>query len=72
MAEGEIEAPGRQEAFRLLEGRGLNPIDLTGGLSSRSGAGRAWQGPGRVGKVSSKSLENFTVQLSNLLAAGVP
>ncbi len=72
MAEGEIEAPGRQEAFRLLEGRGLNPIDLTGGLSKRSAAGRAWQWPWRGARVSGKALENFTRQLSSLLAAGVP
>ena len=28
IAEGEIEAGGRQEAFRQMEGRGLRPITL--------------------------------------------
>lgn len=72
MADGQIEAPGRQEAFRLLEGRGLIPVDLTGEVSQRSGPGHGLAWPWRVGKVSGKALENFTRQLSSLLAAGVP
>ncbi|MCI0744637.1 MAG: hypothetical protein L0Y58_04445, partial [Verrucomicrobia subdivision 3 bacterium] len=41
VAEGEIEAGGRQEAFRQMEGRGLRPIRLAergGGGSGSNGA----------------------------------
>src|SRR2546427_12959336 len=37
IAEGEMEAGGRQEAFRQMEGRGLRPIRL----AERSGNGAA-------------------------------
>jgi type IV pilus assembly protein PilC len=76
LAEGQLEAGGRQEAFRQMEARGLKPINLaekTGGKSAP--AGEAVAKPGLSfgsGKVSSKMLENFTRLLSSLLAAGVP
>jgi len=78
MAEGLLEAAGRQEAFRQMEERGLKPINL-----SEKGAGKATSGGDSAsaaksgiaigsGKVSAKMLENFTRLLSSLLAAGVP
>src|ERR1041385_1400863 len=41
IAEGEIEAGGRQEAFRQMEGRGLRPISL----AERNGANGAVKSP---------------------------
>ncbi len=79
-AEGQLEAGGRQEAFRQMEEKGLRPISL----AERSGAG----GPGKNGsngapaaglsfkfqsrRVTPRMLESFTRLLSSLLAAGVP
>lgn len=76
---GPIEASGRQEAFRILEGRGLTPVALDEG-SQRSGGGGAvaggeskpTHGVRHSGRVPFRVLENFTRQLSSLLAAGVP
>jgi type II secretory pathway component PulF len=78
VAEGVLEAAGRQEAFRQMEGLGLRPVSL----SEKAGEGE--KGPGLplavpalpFGKgskrISAKALENFTRLLSSLLAAGVP
>ena len=74
--EGLIEAPNRQEALRLVEGRALRPVRL--GEAPGSGTGGAKAGPGlrlSLGggnKISARTLENFTRLLSSLLAAGVP
>src|SRR6476646_8573583 len=78
-AEGTLEAPGRQEAFRQMEGRGLRPVSLSekaakgNGTTSLAGSlpislpiGKGSQ------KISARQLENFTRLLSSLLAAGVP
>jgi len=79
VAEGQLEAAGRQEAFRQMEGLGLKPISL-----AEKAAAAAKQGPAltvslgsfalfkRTPKVSGRALENFTRLLSSLLAAGVP
>lgn len=73
LAEGQIEAPGRQEAYRQLEGRGLRPVHLGNETQEPAGVKRGLHLPGwRAGRVSSSALENFTRQLSSLLAAGVP
>ncbi|MCX8107477.1 MAG: type II secretion system F family protein [Verrucomicrobiae bacterium] len=81
ITEGELEATGRQEAFRQLENSKLRPISLverTNGKPRTSkgptnGSGSALSisllGPRRV---SARMLENFTRLLSSLLAAGVP
>src|SRR5580693_3961606 len=79
-AEGQLEAGGRQEAFRQMEEKGLRPISL----AERSAAA----GPGKNGsngapstglsfkfqskRVTPRMLETFTRLLSSLLAAGVP
>ncbi|MCX8036631.1 MAG: type II secretion system F family protein [Candidatus Sumerlaeia bacterium] len=73
MAEGSLEAGGRQEAFRLLESRGLNPVSL----AEKSNGKKSEQTvqvslPWRRKRVSFRALENFTRQLASLLAAGVP
>jgi type IV pilus assembly protein PilC len=87
IAEGELEANGRQEALRTVEGRGLRPISLTEGKSGKNGkpatgraGGNGSPGPtseteapasGR-GRITARILEDFTRLLSSLLAAGVP
>lgn len=77
ISEGRIEAGGRQEAFRQIEGRGLRPISL----SEKNGKGEANTAvekngeasvPWKSNKVTGRMLENFTRLLSSLLAAGVP
>ncbi len=75
--EGQLEAGGRQEAFRQMEERGLKPISL-----AEKAAGQAAKSAGSSGrkkafsfqsdKVTPRMLENFTRLLSSLLAAGVP
>jgi type IV pilus assembly protein PilC len=85
MAEGQIEASGRPDAFRQIEVLGMRPVSLaeksvatngarTNGAAASSGAGDL----GKISfsfqskKISAKELENFTRLLSSLLAAGVP
>ncbi len=79
VAEGQLEAAGRQEAFQQMAGLGLRPVSLSekAGRASKPGAALPkdlgslpiFQ---RSAKVSSRALENFTRLLSSLLAAGVP
>jgi len=79
MAEGRIEAGGRQDAFRQIEGRGLRPISLkeSGGSSPAPAQATEQKAgslelPWKSRKVTPRMLENFTRLLSSLLAAGVP
>jgi type IV pilus assembly protein PilC len=78
-AEGQLEAGGRQEAFRQMEEKGLRPISL----AEKSGAGPAKKGAGagsgsglsfsfQSKRITPRMLETFTRLLSSLLAAGVP
>jgi type II secretory pathway component PulF len=87
-AVGEIEAGGRQDAFRQMEGRGLRPLSLAEktGPAAKNGAAKNGApaaaapaaGASKFGlslqsnKVTPRMLENFTRLLSSLLAAGVP
>lgn len=85
ITEGQIEAAGRQEAFRLMERRGLRPISLTergnGQLKAQPAPATqaSAEAPRRFSfslggskRISGRALENFTRLLSSLLAAGVP
>lgn len=85
IAEGQLEAGGRQEAFRLMEGRGLRPISLAerngvNGHGKPKPAAKAASGEQTQGfqlslggrKITARILENFTRLLASLLAAGVP
>jgi type IV pilus assembly protein PilC len=82
LAEGVLDAPGRPDAFRQIEGLGLRPVSLaekalatekTGsGLSAKLGDIGKISFQFNRDKVSAKDLENFTRLLSSLLAAGVP
>src|SRR5277367_5250818 len=79
VAEGELEAAGRQEAFAQMAGLGLRPVSLAerqaGGkkkgfsLANSAGSLQLFK---KSDKVSPRALENFTRLLSSLLAAGVP
>src|SRR5215472_16308144 len=81
MAEGQLEAAGRQEAFAQMSGLGLRPVSLS---EKGAGAGGGVTGlalPANLAslsffkkseKISARALENFTRLLSSLLAAGVP
>src|SRR6478672_9693018 len=79
VAEGQVEAAGRQEAFQQMAGLGLRPISLL----EKAGAAKDNTGilPNSLTsislfkkseKISARALENFTRLLSSLLAAGVP
>jgi type IV pilus assembly protein PilC len=79
LAEGQLEAAGRPEAFRQMEGLGLRPVSLAEKASAASSKGAGL--PGALGKISfgkksekisGRALETFTRLLSSLLAAGVP
>ena len=80
IAEGQLEAAGRPDAFRQMEGRGLRPVSLAERAAAKNGAAKSASAPGaenfsfnfKPQKVSAKELENFTRLLSSLLAAGVP
>ena len=79
VAEGLLDAPGRQEAFRQMESQGLRPIHLAEKASAEAEKGVPPPvSPGFLsfGKksdtVTPRALENFTRLLSSLLAAGVP
>jgi type II secretory pathway component PulF len=79
LAEGQLEAPGRPEAFAQMAGLGLRPVSLAEKAGTH--AKKAVTVPSSIGsislfkkthKVSSRALEDFTRLLSSLLAAGVP
>ena len=65
IAEGNLEASGRQEAYRQLEGRGLKPVGLSETNIERTGANSEFRLKWKSQRVSSAALENFTRQLSN-------
>ncbi len=87
VAEGTLEAAGRQEAFAQMAGLGLRPVSLAekagggGGGGGGKSSGRESLLPASLtsisfgkksDKISPRELENFTRLLSSLLAAGVP
>ncbi len=82
MAEGVLDAPGRPDAFRQIEGLGLRPVSLSekaaAAMKKGSGLPAEIADLGKISlsfqsrKVSGKDLENFTRLLSSLLASGVP
>src|SRR5258705_369097 len=76
VAEGQLEAAGRQEAFRQMEGLGLRPVRLAEKAAEAAEKGSASLSSISIfkksEKISARALENFTRLLSSLLAAGVP
>ena len=71
IAEGELDAGGRQEAFRQLENRGLTPLNLAEGKTGSSGSTGLPRIEWKRKRVPFSALENFTRQLSSLLSAGI-
>ncbi len=77
VAEGQLEASGRPDAFRQMEGLGLRPVSLLEGAATEKKDGPSLGNLGDCSfklqsqRVSAKALENFTRLLSSLLAAGV-
>jgi len=82
VAEGVLEAAGRPDAFRQMEGRGLRPVSLAERAASKKGSSAKSDAASASAqklslsfgsqKVSPTELENLTRLLSTLLAAGVP
>jgi type II secretory pathway component PulF len=80
IAQGQLEAAGRAEAFRQMEGLGLRPISLAERAAAQAAKKNGAESPASEGfslklggdKISARDLENFTRLLSSLLAAGVP
>jgi len=72
VAEGRLEVSGRQEAYRQLESRGLKPISLSESAGSATTGKAGFRFSLQRQRISFRTLENFTRQLSSLLAAGVP
>jgi len=74
VAEGQLEAAGRQEAFAQMAGLGLRPVSLveTAGDTKKGAALPAAFSSSlfkKSDKVSPRALENFTRLLSGLVAA---
>jgi type II secretory pathway component PulF len=80
VAQGQLEAAGRAEAFRQMEGLGLRPISLAEKAAAQAAKKNGADKPASGGlslklggdKISARDLENFTRLLSSLLSAGVP
>jgi len=80
VAEGVLDASGRPEALRLVEGMGLRPVNVVEKAAAAKKAPGAAAMSGNFNlnfkfeskKIPAKALENFTRLLSSLLAAGVP
>lgn len=72
LTEGRLDATGRQEALRLLQERGLQPIRLNENASKPLNNERTLPVAGlRRKKVSRAALENYLRQMSNLLSSGI-
>ena len=72
IAEGQLDAAGRQEAYRQLEVRGLKAVGLIESAGNGQKDGSVLPFHFSRKKVPFGALENFTRQLSSLLSAGVP
>jgi len=78
VAEGQLEAAGRQEAFQQMAGLGLRPVSLAEKAAQKDEVSLLPESLGSISffkksaKISGRALENFTRLLSSLLAAGVP
>jgi type II secretory pathway component PulF len=78
VAEGQLEAAGRQEAFTQMAGLGLRPISLAEKAAAAARQPSLGASNGSLSffkkseKIPARALENFTRLLSSLLAAGVP
>src|SRR5438132_10310691 len=62
IAEGRLEAGGRQEAFRQMEGRGLRPISLA---EPRNGKPQNVEPNGKAQKSETRKTENASAEKAN-------
>src|SRR5204863_2312778 len=65
IAEGRLEAGGRQEAFRQMEGRGLRPISLA---EHRNGKPQRTEPNGKAQKPEPQRIENVPAEKANGVA----
>ena len=74
VAEGQLEAGNRPDAFHQMETRGLRPVSLSEkpAASAEKPSGLPVSLKFNSQKIPAKAVENFTRLLSSLLAAGVP
>ena len=79
LMEGRIDAGGRQDAARIIEGRGLTPVRLTETATTAATPSASAPKPAFAQRFAWKStrvpfsaLEDFTRSLASLLAASVP
>lgn len=78
IAEGRIDAGGRQDAVRIIEQRGLTPVRLVETVTAPAAASHGWKLPAsgqwswKSKRISFAALEDFTRSLASLLAANVP
>jgi len=78
LTEGQLEAAGRPQAFRQMEGLGLRPVSLAEKAAAKAEKSSPLPNLGpfslqlKSKRISARTLENFTRLLSSLLAAGVP
>ena len=74
VAEGQLDAGNRPDAFHQMETRGLRPVSLSENAPARAEKplGLPVSLKFNSQKIPAKALENFTRLLSSLLAAGVP
>ncbi|MCB9073095.1 MAG: type II secretion system F family protein [Bdellovibrionaceae bacterium] len=72
IVEGQIDAANEQEARVKIRANRLLPIKVSVGAGGLSAGAKSFQYKARARKVKGKDLQNFTRQLSVLIAAGVP
>lgn len=78
IAEGQVDAGGRPDAFRQIEAMGLQPVKLSERPEAAPGGAAAPKAPQKPllsfhsNRIPARALENFTRLLSSLLASGVP
>lgn len=76
VVDGSVDTANRPEALRRLETLGLQPIRVeekkVGGEKADSPKSLFHLNFGKSGRITFRTLENFTRQLSSLLSAGVP
>src|SRR2546429_296329 len=69
IAEGRLEAGGRQEAFRQMEGRGLRPISLA---EHRNGKTQKQEPNGKAQKSEAPKAENVSAEKANRTLTRAP
>ncbi|MEW6237860.1 MAG: type II secretion system F family protein [Candidatus Omnitrophota bacterium] len=72
LADGRIEANGRQDAYHQLEKRGLKPVSLSENGQKTKEETTGFRLEWKRKKVPYREMENFTRLLSSLLEAGIP